>query len=134
MTRTKTTQALTITGYVGHSHPDVAASVEADIRPIENALMAANSRVERLTQTTPTMSDVRVEADGEVLLLHSDAPELDGAVLTLAPVGSTYSRLTALTVRLVEPFVGGEEGRRQFLAATSFVSGSTNALEHALAS
>ena len=134
MTTKNQRQSLTITGYVGHSYPHVFASVDEDAQPIEGALAAASHRIEQLTTAEPASPEVGVEADGGVLLLRTDVPELDGAVVTFAPVGSIDSRLTAMTVRLVEPFRGGESGRRQLLAATSFLSGSANALEHRLAS
>ena len=133
MTTTNHPQSLTITGYVGHSYPDVLAGVEADVQPIEAALAAAGARVEQLATPSPISPEVEVEGDGNVLRLRTDVPELDGAVVSFTPVGTIDSRLTAVTVRLGEPFVGGESGRRQFLAATCFLSGSADALEHRLA-
>ncbi len=126
------TQALTITGYVGRNHREVADVLESDVRPIESALRSASERVEELDGTAP-VSTLGVERQDGALALRG-APDLEGAELSVAPVGADDSGLTSLTLRLRDVFTTGEIGRRQFLAATHLVDRSASALEERLAS
>lgn len=121
-------QSLTITGYAGVPFQKVVAELGgATAAHIERAVRQSEERV-----SNGLAADVIVERSGinqVTVRVASPSAELDGAVVTVAPVGDAVSGVTELTIRLGRPFETGERGSRQFLAASTFVWAATLALK-----
>ena len=122
---------LTITAYVGHDVDEVRAAIEADVDLVRAPLATALERAESFG--APSIGDVAIERDENRLHVVAEASDLDGASVAFERVGESSTRLTALTVALPGPFASGDQGRREYLAASLFVDRSVQAIEERLA-
>ena len=124
-------RTLTITAYVGHDIDEVRTAIDADLDLVRSPLTAALTRAEDFG--APSIADVAIERDNDRLQVVAETSDLDGASVAIERVGGASNGLTALIVELPGPFVSGDQGRREFLAASLFVGRSVEAIEERLA-
>ncbi len=106
------TNALKITGYIGGSYQDLVRHLRSD-GPVALQNAAGTGRLE---------VDTRESDSSTVLTLRTERiRELDGATVSLTPVGGADSGLTRMALQLAVPFTEGHNPSRQFLTASTFV-------------
>lgn len=113
------TSTLKITCYIGGSYEDLVRYLRSE-GPAALQDAAGTDRLEVDTH----------ESDGStsLTLRIEHIRELDGATVSLTPVGGADSGLTQMAIQLAVPFTEGHDPSRQFLTASTFVGHGATAL------